>query len=408
VDLLEPRLAEGSVVSICGRVEIFREKVQVIVEDATPVAADSDMLLAFLPNSRFPIDEMWSALGQIVASVEDVWVRRFLQSLMEDPEISAGIKRAPAAKVIHHAHIGGLLEHMLSVCRLLDHVAGHYRRYYPDLLDRSLLIAGGILHDLAKIWELSYAGAFGYTDEGKLVGHLVMGCELVDRVVRTMDGFPEMLRLRLRHLVVGHHGKLEYGSPQLPQTPEAIVLHYVDDMDSKVNLLHTAISGAAGQPWTPYIRSLGRSLLNVYNDVTLSPLPDDLPGGPMPASVISSTDPDKPPAGAAQNVAIESDAYRAEPQILRSRGPRPGTKHDRQSASPQLQGGPPSPSAAEIPPGAPSDDRVRSDDAISREEVGSSQGIASELSETAAREGGAGDEPGPPDAGYTPDLFGGS
>ncbi len=208
--------------------------------------------------------------------------------------------------------------------------------------------------------------------------------------------------------MVGHHGKLEYGSPQLPQTPEAIVLHYVDDMDSKVNLLHTAISGASGQPWTPYIRSLGRSLLNVYNDMTLSPLPDDLPGGPMPASLTSSTASGKPSGGAAPDAATGSDPHRAEPQILQSRGTRPDTKYDPQSTSAQPQGGPSSPSSAEIPSVGPSDDRVRGDDAIAREEVGPSQGPASEPSETAVPEAVAGDDPERPDGGYTPDLFGGS
>jgi 3'-5' exoribonuclease len=279
VDALQPILVEGALVRVDAQVQTWREETQLVIERAAEVPPGAADLADFLPATRFPVDAMWRTLRELVDSLEDPWVQRFLRAILDDPDTAARMRRAPAGRSVHHAYVGGLLEHVLSVCRVLDLLAGHYARYYPNLLNRSLLIAGGILHDLAKVWELSYDGAFGYTDEGKLVGHLVMGTELVGRVCDGIPDFPADTRLHLRHLVVGHHGKLEYGSPQLPQTPEAVVLHYVDDMDSKVNALHTALAAAGDARWTDKVWSLGRSLWNVYEARGVGELPVDLPGG---------------------------------------------------------------------------------------------------------------------------------
>ncbi|MEZ4265519.1 MAG: OB-fold nucleic acid binding domain-containing protein [Myxococcota bacterium] len=283
VDAMAPVLVEGALVRVDAQVQTWREETQLVIERAAEVPAGAADLADFLPGTRFPVDRMWQTLRELVDSLEDPWVRRFLAAILDDADIAARMRRAPAGRSVHHAYVGGLLEHVLSVCRVLDLLAGHYARYYPNLLNRSLLIAGGILHDLAKVWELSYDGAFGYTDEGRLVGHLVMGTELVGRVCDTIPDFPADTRLHLRHLVVGHHGKLEYGSPQLPQTPEALVLHYVDDLDSKVNALHTALAAAGDARWTDKVWSLGRSLWNVYEERGVGELPVDLPGGVGPS-----------------------------------------------------------------------------------------------------------------------------
>ncbi|MGM0575025.1 MAG: 3'-5' exoribonuclease YhaM family protein [Myxococcota bacterium] len=330
VDALEEILEEGAIVRVAGQVQTYRSETQIVVERARVVPAGQADPAAFLPTSRFDPEVMWEALRDLVSSLEDPWVRRFLDHLLDDPEVASRLRRAPAAMHIHHAWVGGLLEHVLSVCRVLDGVAAHYARYYPDLLDRSLLVAGGILHDLAKIWELTYDGAFGYTDEGRMVGHLVMGTELVGRVCDSIDGFPPETRLRLRHLVVGHHGKQEFGSPQLPQTPEAIVLHYVDDLDSKVNVLHTKLS-AAGGPWTERVWSMGRPLWNVYHGRDLQPLPTDLPGGQAtgaPASEPPAVAPSSPPADESPAVAPATPPADETPTVAPSSAPASAEEED--------------------------------------------------------------------------------
>ena len=166
-----------------------------------------------------------------------------------------GLKEAPAAKGFHHVYIGGLLEHTLSVTRLLDLVCNHYHG-----INRDLVITGGILHDIGKIHEFSYGRIIDYTDEGRLIGHIVMGAEMVDNRIASLKGFPAGLAMELRHLLLSHHGELEFGSPKRPKTVEALIVHYIDDLDAKVNAFQEFIDVSPDDEstWTPFHRLLDR------------------------------------------------------------------------------------------------------------------------------------------------------
>ncbi|MCX5838300.1 MAG: HD domain-containing protein, partial [Deltaproteobacteria bacterium] len=178
-----------------------------------------------------------------------------LQSFFQDEKIAGLFRRAPAAKGFHHVYIGGLLEHTLSVVRLLDRAAGHYAG-----VNRDLLIAGGILHDIGKIYEFSFERIVEYSDPGRLVGHIVMGVEMVDAKIAAIPDFPEQTAMELRHLMLSHHGVLEFGSPKRPKTLEALIVHCIDDLDAKVNAFQETIREARGgeSDWTPYHRLFDR------------------------------------------------------------------------------------------------------------------------------------------------------
>jgi 3'-5' exoribonuclease len=182
------------------------------------------------------------------------------EKLLADPEIASRLRRAPAAKTLHHAHLGGLLEHILSLCRLGKLVLQNY----PGL-NQDLVIAGVLLHDLGKIYELSYTRSFGYTSEGQLLGHMMLEIQILHRVLLELPDFPRPLQTLLEHLIISHHGHYEFGSPKLPMFPEALLLHYIDDLDSKLNGMQNLIAKEAAIPgdWTGYLPSLGRPLLKV-------------------------------------------------------------------------------------------------------------------------------------------------
>jgi 3'-5' exoribonuclease len=169
--------------------------------------------------------------------------------------MAALFKNAPAAKGFHHVYLGGLLEHTLSVARLLNLACAHY-----EGIDRDLLLTGGILHDIGKIYEFSYGRIVDYTAEGRLVGHIVMGVEMVDKRIAALEDFPAHLALKLRHVLLSHHGDLEYGSPKRPKTVEALIVHFMDDLDAKVNAFQEFIAAAPDDEsdWTPYHRLLER------------------------------------------------------------------------------------------------------------------------------------------------------
>jgi 3'-5' exoribonuclease len=179
-----------------------------------------------------------------------------MEAFLADEQFMYGYCKAPAAKGMHHVYLGGLLEHSLSVVRLVESIVP----LYPDL-NRDLLVVGGLLHDLGKVAELSYDRAFEYTDEGRLIGHISIGVEMLTERIATVPGFPRELGMLLKHLLLSHHGQYEYGSPKRPKTVEATILHYLDDMDSKINGIraHIAKETAQGNRWTSHHR-----LYNLY------------------------------------------------------------------------------------------------------------------------------------------------
>jgi 3'-5' exoribonuclease len=179
--------------------------------------------------------------------------------MLADPETARCYKRAPAAKVMHHAYLGGLLEHVVSLCGMARRVAAHYRE-----LDVDLLLTACILHDVGKLEELCYERAIGYTTPGQLLGHIVMELETVTRAIDKIEGFPAPLKTVVQHLLISHHGQYEFGSPKLPMIREAMVFHYLDDLDSKLAAVRVALATPSGDDeWSAYSTALGRKFLKL-------------------------------------------------------------------------------------------------------------------------------------------------
>lgn len=258
-------VSRGEVVHLQGAVQSYREKLQLKVDGVAPVAKDGVDLADFLPATIHDRTDMAAELQVIVGSVANPQLKKLLNRFFKKGEIWERFQAAPAAKGIHHAYIGGLLEHSLSMARVADMLAGHY-----EGVDRSLLLAGALLHDLGKIEELAMEnGLIDYTARGRLKGHLVIGSEMVGKAAAEIADFPEELLERLQHLVLSHHGRQEFGSPTVPMTVEAFLLNYIDELDSKMNVLEQLRRkmNSTELSWSEYQRSLERYLyLNALQD----------------------------------------------------------------------------------------------------------------------------------------------
>jgi 3'-5' exoribonuclease len=213
----------------------------------------------YLPKTTKDIDELWQSLKTFVDSFRNPHLKSLVQAFMADPEIAAAYRNAPAAKTLHHAYIGGLLDHVVSLFRSCDLVC----KNYPQI-DRDLLLTGAFLHDIGKIHELAYNRSFSYTTKGQLLGHMIIELEMLQAKLALLPGFPEGLKTLVEHLIISHHGQYDFGSPKLPMFPEALMLHYLDDLDSKLEAMrsHFEREAALDSPWTSYNASLGRPLLN--------------------------------------------------------------------------------------------------------------------------------------------------
>ncbi|MGE3260541.1 MAG: 3'-5' exoribonuclease YhaM family protein [Bacteriovoracia bacterium] len=261
-DKLAETLRAQDVVRIAGRVNVYQGRRQVVVEAAAKVPDGSVPMDRFLPSSAYDLNRLFADMTTLFGSLEDEFLRKLALNTLADPDVKRRMMRAPAAKSVHHAYVGGLLEHSLSVCRVLDLLAGHYRNYYGKAVSRDLMLIGGLFHDIGKIYELSFERATEYTKEGQLVGHHVLGCELVDRITAQIPDFPRDLKIEVKHLILAHHGKLEYGSPKVPHTIEALLVHYIDDLDSKVNTIMEFVADDTGTgEWTGVNRLFERPFL---------------------------------------------------------------------------------------------------------------------------------------------------
>jgi 3'-5' exoribonuclease len=246
---------KGDLIRIQARALSFKNAIQLSIIELKKVEDGEVELADYFPVARGDLGEMFARILGYVEQVRTPCLSALLNAFFGDGQIAALFRRAPAAKGFHHVYIGGLLEHTLSVVRLLDMAAGHY----PGV-NRDLLIAGGILHDIGKIYEFSFDRIVEYSDPGRLVGHIVMGVEMVDAKIAVIPDFPEQMAMELRHLILSHHGVLEYGSPKRPKTLEALIVHYMDDLDAKVNAFQEYIRDARdeGSDWTPYHRLFDR------------------------------------------------------------------------------------------------------------------------------------------------------
>src|SRR5258708_1160941 len=216
-------------VKVKGLIQIFHNRPQLTIHKMRRVGDHEVEFADYFPASERDPDEMLAELRGIVGGMQDARLRGLLEALLDDPEIALRYKTAPAAKQIHHAYLGGLIEHVLSLCRMAALAASHYKT-----IDLDLLLTGVVLHDIGKIYELSYDRGFGYTTEGQLLGHISIAMRMVSDKLAGMPDFPPRLRMPVEHMILSHHGRLDFGSPKLPQFPESLLLHYLADLDSKM------------------------------------------------------------------------------------------------------------------------------------------------------------------------------
>jgi 3'-5' exoribonuclease len=299
------RFQAGDFIFVDGVIDAFRGRPQLRVSHLEQVSDSAVRTEDFLPASDFDSEEMLGELRELVrGEVGAVPIRRLLLEVLSDSELVEALVRSPAAKGNHHAYLAGLLEHSLSMTRLAVSVADHYAVQYPGLLDKDLLIAGAILHDIGKIWELTARRQIDYTDAGRLIGHIVLGVELITRILARLDIRDVELSLRLKHMILSHHGELEYGAVVKPQTPEAQVLHYLDQIDARLNMFAGAIDEADG-PWSAYQRPLGRQVyagsdptVRAGDHPTSSAAPSPATNGDPPDRSSAPTQLVRPPRGA--------------------------------------------------------------------------------------------------------------
>ncbi|MGE0764470.1 MAG: 3'-5' exoribonuclease YhaM family protein [Bdellovibrionales bacterium] len=230
VDEISKVFEPGDFVRVKGFVQTYQNRRQVIVQDLNKADSSLVALKDFVGAAVTDPQEMFDQLITLTTTFEDAHIRDLTLSVLNDAELKPRLLKAPAAKSIHHAYMGGLLEHVLSICGTMNFLASHY-----TFLNRDLLLFGAIFHDIGKVWELSIEDGIKYTDRGRLVGHMAIACEMIDEKSRGIFGFPVALKDALKHIVLSHHGKLEYGSPKEPAFPEAIVVAMIDDLDSKLN-----------------------------------------------------------------------------------------------------------------------------------------------------------------------------
>jgi 3'-5' exoribonuclease len=244
---------------IKGLINKYKNRFQLTIHKVRRLG-DSEIEFAdYLPKTSKNIDELWKALCDFIDSINDSHLKGLIQAFLADPEIAQAYRNAPAAKTLHHAYIGGLLDHVVSLFRSCDLVC----RNYPQI-NRDLLLSGAFLHDIGKIYELTYNRSFSYTTRGQLLGHMIIELDMLKEKIDLVPGFPPELRILLEHLIISHHGQYEFGSPKLPMFPEALMLHYLDDLDSKMESMraHFEREADSDSPWTSYNASLGRPLLN--------------------------------------------------------------------------------------------------------------------------------------------------
>jgi len=284
-----------------GLLNKYKNRFQITIHKLRRMA-DSEVDFAdYLPKTTKDIDELWRTLAEFVDSFQDTNLRTLVKAFMDDPAIAAAYRSAPAAKTLHHAYIGGLLDHVLSLFRSCDLIC----RNYPQV-NRDLLLTGAFLHDIGKIHELTYARSFSYSSRGQLLGHMIIELEMLQAKLAAIPGFPDELKTLLEHLIISHHGQYEFGSPKLPMFPEALMLHYLDDLDSKMESMraHFEREAETESSWTSYNSSLGRVLLNTAKFLKKDPLT----AAAAAASAAESTPIQQPAASAAENLPAADSA----------------------------------------------------------------------------------------------------
>ena len=256
-------------IKVKGLLNKYKNRFQITIHKIRKLIESEVDFADYLPKTTKDIGELWQTLAGFVAGFQNAHLKALVEAFMADPEIAEAYRNAPAAKSLHHACIGGLLEHVVALFRSCDLMC----RNYPQI-NRDLLLAGAFLHDIGKIHELTYNRSFSYTTRGQLLGHMIIELEMLQGKLAQVPGFPEELKVLVEHLIISHHGEYEFGSPKLPMFPEALMLHYLDDLDSKMEAMRAQFEREAGVEgaWTGYNPSLGRPLLNTARFLEKKPV----------------------------------------------------------------------------------------------------------------------------------------
>ena len=246
-------------IKVKGLINKYKNRFQLTIHKLRRMGESEVDFADYLPKTSKDIGELWQTLAGYVATFKDPHLKALVEAFMADPEIAEGYRNAPAAKTLHHAFIGGLLEHVVSLFNSCDLMC----RNYPQI-NRDLLLTGAFFHDIGKIHELTYNRSFSYSTRGQLLGHMIIELEMLQAKLPLVPGFPESLKTLVEHLIISHHGQYDFGSPKLPMFPEALMLHYLDDLDSKMEAMRAQFErgGESEGAWTGYNPSLGRPLLN--------------------------------------------------------------------------------------------------------------------------------------------------
>ena len=253
VDQIVGKVTSGNYVRVSGGVSEYKGSFQIVVKNIEPYSKEVDPS-DFLPSTSHNIESLFERLVKITSAIKTDYLKKLFEAFWNDEEFVHKFKTAPAAKKMHHAYLGGLLEHSLSMASLAKKIAGHYSG-----IDMDLLLAGTVLHDIGKIKEFDYNVSIEYSDEGRLLNHIVIGVQMVDDKISLIKNFPEKQAILLKHMIVSHHGTREFGSPEPPKTIEAVLLNYIDEIDSKVNGIRSFMSSEdPNESWTSFHRLLGR------------------------------------------------------------------------------------------------------------------------------------------------------
>jgi 3'-5' exoribonuclease len=290
-------------VKVKGLLNKYKNRFQITIHKLRRLGESEIDFSDYLPKTTKDIGELWQTLATFVASFQNPHLKSLVEAFMADPEIAEAYRNAPAAKTLHHAYIGGLLDHVVSLFRSCDLMC----RNYPQI-NRDLLLTGAFLHDIGKIHELTYNRSFSYTTRGQLLGHMVIELEMLQAKLAQVPDFPRELKILVEHLIISHHGEYEFGSPKLPMFPEALMLHYLDNLDSKMESMraHFERDAASEGAWTGYNSSLSRPLLN-----SAKFLEKKQPAVTAPDSGTSASSPDAPAL-----LEIESPATEATPEAV--------------------------------------------------------------------------------------------
>jgi len=273
VEKFADKFNQGDFIAVTGIVNKYRDNLQVVLKDIKKVDDTNIDLRQFVQASEYDLDEMVENLFEFINSMEGKYIKKLLKKMFNNAYILESYKMSPAGVKLHHAFLNGLLEHSLSVASLCDKMVTHYRDELEIPINRDLVIAGALLHDIGKIYELDYEKGFKYTTEGQLIGHVVIGYQLMSDIANLIEGFPYKVKMHLGHIILAHQGRLEYGSPKTAMSMEAFIVHSADELDSKINMLKNNIpymdEKNTDRVWSPFLKNLDSNYaVNSTDDIS--------------------------------------------------------------------------------------------------------------------------------------------